>query len=85
MFLSDTLSCAYLASMDEDIDSHIEVEVHMLQQSLPMTNQRYKQLQQETCKDQELQDVFHAIENGWPKRYADCNGTLKKVLALVDM
>ena len=42
MFLLDTLSRAYLASMDEDIDSHIEVE------------------------------------NGWPKRYADCNGTLKK-------
>ena len=78
MFLPDTLSHAYIASsMDEDIDSHIEVEVHMLQQSLPMTNQRYKQLQQETRKDQELQDVFHAIENGWPKRYADCNGTLK--------
>ena len=55
MFLPDTLSRAYLASMDEDIDSHIEVEVHMPQQSLPMTNQRYKQLQQETRKDQELQ------------------------------
>ena len=54
MFPPDTLSRAYLASMDEDIDSHIEVEVHMLQQSLPMTNQRYKQLQQETRKDQEL-------------------------------
>ena len=78
MFLLDTLSRAYLASMDEDVDSHIEVEVHMLQQSLPMTNQRYKQLQQETRKDQELQDVFYAIKNGWPKRYADCNGTLKK-------
>ena len=81
MALPDALSRAHTSAEVEELDPQLEVEVHVLRQSLPMTEKRYSELQRETLRDEELQEVCQALEGGWPRRYRDCSVALKKFWA----
>ena len=63
MFLADTLSRAYLEETKEDLLPDFEVNTLMY---LPVTPEKHKELQEETARDEELQQLQDVVLDGWP-------------------
>ena len=76
MIIADTLSRAFVNETEEKIDKSIEVEVHELQKCLPISDEKYKILQNETINDETLRSVSNYLINGWPE-FKKLNGELR--------
>ena len=61
-----TRCLGHIFQLVEELDPQIEVEVNVLCQSLPITDKRYSELQQETLRDKEL--MFVKPWREWPRR-----------------
>ena len=67
--VADALSRAQLsttADADDRMNSDIEVMVHAITSSLPMSEARRDELQRATAQDEELQALRNFIFSGWP-------------------
>ena len=68
--LADTLSRAYLPVTKDDYDAQleqdVEIMVHTLIDSLPVTTAKRQELRKATEDDVTLQAVRQRIKNGWP-------------------
>ena len=67
MFVADTLSRSYLEEIDEELVPDVEVNGIVLNAHLPMTPDRYSELQSETAKDPDLQILRNTVQSGWPE------------------
>ena len=65
LVVADALSRAYLKDQP-DPDPEMEVLVHSLVKSLPVTPERLDQLKQLTSEDEALQTLSRVIKDGWP-------------------
>ena len=63
LYISDTLSRAYLDIQPED-QLEEKLEVHVV---LPMSEERLQQWQEESKADKDTQQLKEFIVNGWPK------------------
>lgn len=67
LVLADALSRApkmcHMSSTEKEVENH----VNMIVESLPVCDEKLKQISEETAKDKELQTVMDLIHNGWPK------------------
>ena len=64
MYIADLLSRAYLPEVGSEDEKEFEL-VNMVQ-SLPVSDQKLKEIQRETEADQTLQVVKSLILKGWP-------------------
>ena len=55
----------------------IECQVHMIQSSIPMSNERLKELKDETAKDGTMQRIMEYVKKGWPKKRDECEQSTK--------
>lgn len=67
MYIADTLSRAYTTdNSPEDSDDDLELRVHTMTETLPMSNARLEYLKKTTAEDEELQAVIRTSLRGWP-------------------
>ena len=65
--LADTLSRASLEETTEDIaEEELEAQVHMVYANAPATNEKMKEIQEETAQDSCLMNVARYVTVGWP-------------------
>ena len=76
MVVSDTLSRAYLKDQKPEIpDAEMNYMIHSVISSLPISDEKLKQFQTETSKDETLRTLHKYVMNGWPKNKNDINPT----------
>lgn len=68
MYISDTLSRAFLKQDLKKFNAGIDFAVHAVIKSLPMSEERKTQFRQETLLDPQLSTVVNFINNGWPSQ-----------------
>lgn len=68
MYISDTLSRAYLKETGLKTDSEINYAVHAIIKTIPMSDDRKKQFKLETSNDPQLNMVMRFINEGWPRK-----------------
>ena len=74
MVVSDALSRAYLRDQKPDIsDAEMNYMIHSVISSLPISDEKLKQFQTETSKDETLTTLRKYVMNGWPKDKNDIN------------
>ena len=65
--LADTLSCAHLEEMTDDIpEEELTAQLHMVYENAPATKFRLEKVKEETAKDPGLKKVKKGILEGWP-------------------
>ena len=65
MFIADTLSRAYLDETKEDLNPNLSINSIL---HLPVTEERYREIQLATSQDGELQILQEIVQSGWPNR-----------------
>ena len=76
MVVSDALSRAYLKDQKPEIaDAKMNYMIHSVISSLPISDEKLKQFQTETSKDETLRTLHKYVVNGWPKNKNDINPT----------
>lgn len=66
MYISDTLSRAFLNTTELKLDSEIEFSIHTITKYIPMSDERKEQFRNETMNDPQLKLVIDFLDNGWP-------------------
>ena len=79
LHLADTMSRAYLPEADQS--EHIDFDVLTV---VPVTNQKYQELQRATTEDTELSKLSEIILTGWPKGPAGLADNIKPYFAFRD-
>lgn len=80
MHIADLLSRMYI---EEDSENEI-VNLNGYIHTISMSNERKKQLQTETGKDEILQKLIKIYQSGWPKDRKDCEECIKQYWKLKD-
>ena len=76
MVVSDALSRAYLKDQKPEIsDAEMDYMIHSVISSLPISDEKLKQFQTETSKDETLRTLPKHVMNGWPKNKNNTNPT----------
>ncbi|VDI51087.1 Hypothetical predicted protein [Mytilus galloprovincialis] len=70
MYLADTLSRAYLKDTHTESESE-EIEAINMIKDLAISEERLKEIQQNTETDTQLQKLKHVIQSGWPDIKSD--------------
>ena len=71
MFLADALSRSYLDETQEDLVPEVDVNVVSLNSHLPLSADRYSELQEHTANDTVLQALHKVVQSGWPESKTD--------------
>ena len=71
MFLADALSRSYLDETQEDLVPEVDVNVVSLNSHLPLSADRYSELQEHTANDTVLQALHKIVRSGWPESKTD--------------
>ena len=71
MFLADALSRSYLDETKEDLVPEVDVNVVTLNSHLPLSADRYSELQEHTANDTVLQALHKVVRSGWPESKTD--------------
>lgn len=66
MYISDTLSRAFLNNVNLQADSDIEYSIHYITKYIPMSDERKTQFRKETANDPQLKLVIEFLNLGWP-------------------
>ena len=78
MYVADTLSCAYV---DGDptcgAPADVEVMVHQLLDSLPMSQEKHQQFRDAIASDSTMCRLLKTISEGWPKSCKSVHSDLK--------
>lgn len=75
--LSDTLSRLNLAATSENLVPEVEINEITLNTHLPVSPEKYKQFQEETRKDSQLQMLIQVVEQGWPDKKVNVHEAIK--------
>ena len=70
--VADTLSRHFIDKPAENPDEFLEVQVHGVMSSLPVSNQKCSEISTETEKDPQLKQLKSVILSGWPNLRKDC-------------
>ena len=76
-YLSDTLSRLNLSETSETLVPEVELNEISLNSHLPVSPEKYKQYQEETLKDRQLQTLKAIVEHGWPEQKVDVPEEIK--------
>lgn len=68
MYISDTLSRAYIEGKSENTDCEIDYVVHSIGKCLPMSEERKSEFKTETLRDPQLSLVGKFANEGWPRK-----------------
>jgi transposase InsO family protein len=75
--VADALSRKFLPAQDDDeFVKELSAQVHCVMSSLPVTDNKMKQLQEATEKDPQMQDLQSAIQDGWPNERQRCKASI---------
>ncbi|XP_062591098.1 uncharacterized protein K02A2.6-like [Saccostrea cucullata] len=70
--VADTLSRKYLPDTLPSISDDLEAQVHMISNSIPMSDACLDRIRYETAQDSQLVTLTSIILNGWPEHLAQC-------------
>lgn len=84
MLISDALSRLYLPETNEELIPDLAVHEIQLNVHLPLSEKRYRELQDDTAKDNEMTLLKEMIEKGWPERKSDVPEAIQKYWTLKD-
>lgn len=87
LYLADTLSRDFTPSScdtETEFDDEIEMQIALLIQSLPVTEECWKLIAHETVNDPILNKISTYIEKGWPRYYKDVEEPLKPYFEFKD-
>jgi transposase InsO family protein len=69
LLVADALSRAYPVSemnaADAKLSEEVDVHVHLIRETIPVTKEKWADIAAETVKDPELQEVREHVKNGW--------------------
>lgn len=78
MYISDTLSRAYLQEVDpENFEAEMNAQVHMLLSTVAVSDVKLEQFRHETEKDESLTELMKTVKSGWPETKSDINDKIK--------
>ncbi|XP_015121249.1 uncharacterized protein LOC107044027 [Diachasma alloeum] len=77
LVIADDLSRSYLNDTSQTYDLGIEAHVAMIDESFNITDNKVREIRDETSKDEELKTVREYIKNGWPNNKYDVNNNAK--------
>ena len=66
MYISDALSRAYLEECNETLVDE-DIDVNLLEQELPMTEEKLQKLKNATGNDNQLMALANTVQAGWPE------------------
>ena len=87
--VSDALSRKHLSTLD-NMSEEFEASVHMILTNLPVTDEKMNYLKEKTKEDDQMKEIQHHIQNGWPDKKESCQPlaqefwTFRDELAIVD-
>jgi hypothetical protein len=58
---------------DESLNEEVAVQVNMIIQSMPATDNRIEEIVKATENDTEMQEIINYITQGWPSSVKDCD------------
>lgn len=70
--VADTLSRKSLSGQDDNLSEGMDMQVHMLYNSLPVSDTRLEEIKAETDKDIQLRQLKKTISEGWPEQRKLC-------------
>ena len=70
--IPDALSRLHLPDMDTQLQNDIEVYVHTVMKSLPVSNSKLEEIQHETRQDAQLAALTSLVHDGWPSKCQSC-------------
>jgi transposase InsO family protein len=73
MYVADALSrCKTSDTATRSIEDDVEIYVNMVIESMPMSERRMRELQEESARDHEMTMLSALIADGWPERKSEC-------------
>lgn len=76
--VADTLSRKSITSNDNSLSEGMDVQVHTVLSSIPVSDNRLKEIQAETRKDEQLTLLEAAIQEGWPEERQSCPQSIRE-------
>ena len=70
--LADTLSRKFLSDSYPELSDGMDARIHSVLSSMPISDQKLKQIQSLTLSDPQCTTLSEVVLNGWPDRRADC-------------
>lgn len=70
--LADALSRKSLPDMDNSLREGMDLHIHTVYNSLPVSDTKLKEIQTETDKDKQLIQLKRTISEGWPEERKQC-------------
>jgi transposase InsO family protein len=72
LLVADTLSRAYLTRQEKsDLEREVNLQIHLLVNSLAVSKDKREQIQTATSQDPELCELSRLIQSGWPEHRRD--------------
>ena len=77
--VADTLSLKYIPAEPQDsLADDLDIHVHAIIKTLPVSDQKMQQLQQATSKGPQLQALMSVIQQGWPDEHQNCQRNISE-------
>lgn len=70
--VADTLSRKSLSDQDMSLTEGMDIQVHTVYSSLPVSDSKLEEIRVETEKDPQFQKLQEVIQNGWPEEKKKC-------------
>jgi hypothetical protein len=70
--LADTLSRKFLSKSYPELSDGMDARIHSVLSSMPISDQKLKQIQSLTIPDPQCAALIEVVLNGWPDRRTDC-------------
>ena len=70
--IPDALSRLHLPDMDTQLQNDIEVYVHTVMKSLPVSDSKLEEIRHETRQDAQLATLTSLVHDGWPSKRQSC-------------
>ncbi|XP_063901524.1 uncharacterized protein K02A2.6-like [Zophobas morio] len=74
MFVADYLSRSFLNEIEPD---SVDFTVHTLQKEIVISDEKQNQIKEETKNDQDLKQILHFYEHGWPNNVKQYSKVVK--------
>lgn len=71
--VADTLSRKFLPDTYPHISEGLDLQVHSVLSSLPISERKLEAIRSATCRDEQLSTLAEIILNGWPESRKECS------------
>ncbi|MCG7882987.1 MAG: DDE-type integrase/transposase/recombinase, partial [Candidatus Thiodiazotropha endolucinida] len=72
LHLADTLSRKFLSDTYPEIAEGMDVQIHAVMSSIPISDQKMELIRKATENDIQMQELIRTVLDGWPDKYTDC-------------